>query len=414
MRKLALAILILFAAWLACLLVARRIYIKERDTGWPLTGGSLMGFSARFPTQKTNEAAQELEETAARIGIDLVPKAEAPNRERGEFDAYRNTSQMVKEYGNAQVENKTLDQPSPELMEFLIVHEKEIWKAAEQLRSGPSPSWTIEVEKGFDSPVPNLLGHINLSRILVAQALYEASQRRNAEAWELLEAADRLADSAERRADTLSILIAIAEKKLITGAARLLDPPVPSWAIAPDLDQRGNAVLALQGEAYLVAVFFKEAGLSELLTKIPNKEPNIGQRMISVLISPYVLFSGAKTFHAYKLIVDDLASGDPCAEAPPIKPIIADWNLFAKAYLGDVNYDVAWGRLNEYLVHTAGTRLILQLKSGTTPDSVNPCSAGWTHATQPDGTTLVRYEKPLDPPQRSGAIKLPTEYIVRK
>src|SRR5688572_5124606 len=107
-----------------------------------------MGFGARFPTQKTKQAAQDLEETAARIGIDLVPKAEAPNRERGEFDTYRKTSQMVKEYGNAQVENKTLDQPSPELMEFLIVHETEIFKTAKQLRSGPPPSWTIEVKKG--------------------------------------------------------------------------------------------------------------------------------------------------------------------------------------------------------------------------------------------------------------------------
>lgn len=398
---------------MACLLVARRIFIKERDTGWTLTGGSLMGFGTRFPAQKTNQAAQDLEETAARIGIDLVPKAEAPNRERGEFDAYRQTSQMVKEYGNAQVENKTLDQPSPELMEFLIVHEDEIRKAAEQLLS-TQPQWTSDVAKGFDAPIPNLLGHLNLSRLLVAAALHEASARRHGEAWRLLEAADRLADSAERRPDTLSILIAIAEKKLITGAVRLLDPPVPDWAIAPDLDQRGNAVLALEGEAFLVAVFFEEAGLSELLTKIPNEKPNVGQRLISVLISPYVLFAGAKTLHAYKLIVDDVASGDPCASSPPIKPIIADWNVFGKAYMGDANYAVAWGRLNEYLVHNAGTRLILQIKSRATPDSVNPCSHGWTHTAQPDGTTLVRYHKPLDPPSRAGAIKLPTEYLIQR
>jgi hypothetical protein len=413
LRKLAVILFILFTIWLACFLVARRLFIKERDNGWTATGGSLMGFGARFPTQETNEAAQDLEETAARIGIDLVPKAEAPNRERGEFDAYRKTSQMVKEYGNAQVENKTLDQPSPELMEFLIVHEDEIRKAAEQLLSA-SPRWTSDVAKGFDAPMPNLLGHINLNRVLVAAALHEASQRRHGEAWRLLEAADRLADSAERRPDTLSILIGISEKKLITGAVRLLEPPVPDWAIAPDLDQKGNAVLALQGEAYQVAVFFEEAGVSELLTKIPNQKPNIGQRLVSALISPYVLFGGANTLHAYKLIVDDVASGDPCASSPPITPIIADWNVFGKAYMGDANYAVEWGRLNEYLVHHAGTRLILQLKSGVSPDSVNPCREGWTHAAQPDGTTLVRYEKPLDPPQRSGAIKLPTEYIVRK
>jgi hypothetical protein len=81
LRKLAVTLFILFTVWVACFLVARRIFIKERDTGWELTGGSLMGFGARFPTEKTNEAAQDLEQTAALIGYPTAQRSSTTRKQ---------------------------------------------------------------------------------------------------------------------------------------------------------------------------------------------------------------------------------------------------------------------------------------------------------------------------------------------
>lgn len=413
MRKLGIAAVALLLVWVAALVFAKASFKSECDRGWIIPEGSLLKLRENYPPQETNESATRLEELAARLQIDLVPRIEAPKRERGQFDS-KEIDTLLRDYTKTCAEKQQLSPAPGHLAAFLTRSKADIQLVSDHLRHQPAPKWVMNLREGFDAPLPNLLGHMKLHRVLTGAALHDAASGNTMHAWELLEAAVKLEHSLIPRPELISQLIAIAEGKLVSGAMRIIPGSAPPWALQPPgYDAKERMLVSFAGEANGLAVFIENAGLGGIFTTIVDQEPNLFQKLASVAISPYVVFSAAHTLRAYKETINTLAKSDACASEPPPEHQFPRWNIFGRIQFPD--FKGPWTRLHIRLVDDAGTRLILRL-AGAAPVELppNPCSVGWIHATNPDGTIQVRYTKPIEYPNPPTTLRLPTEAVIQR
>src|SRR5687768_1342422 len=125
---------------------------------WPMELGTLEDFEKRFPKQGTSAAAAELARLAKPLRIDFTPKAKNP-------DAIH---KAITEYTKAHHSRNTakIDAPPAEIVAYLYVNEADIDAVRTHLlRSGGDIAWPVDLSKGFNAPLPNLLAHMQLVRL---------------------------------------------------------------------------------------------------------------------------------------------------------------------------------------------------------------------------------------------------------
>src|SRR5262249_38396227 len=91
------------------------------------------------------------------------------------------------------------------------------------------PIWGRAISLGFGAPIPNLLGHVRLPNLLLAQALNKARIGRPGEAEKAFSASWALNASLRDRPDVMSQLIAISVARMQVGLARRLSSEPSSW-----------------------------------------------------------------------------------------------------------------------------------------------------------------------------------------
>ena len=186
-----------------------------------------------FPTVDANPTARDLEELTAEIGIDLAPKPFEPRRRptREDARAFDALKGAIGEYLAAELERSDSGTGAPPevLASFLSTHRTSLEGIRDRLLRGDPPQWERRLERLWEAPIPNLLGHITLHKLFVAAALERAAAHDREGALRYLDASWQLNRSLRDEPMLITQLIAVSATRLQAGALRRIPDPPASW-----------------------------------------------------------------------------------------------------------------------------------------------------------------------------------------
>ncbi|MDH3283344.1 MAG: hypothetical protein OEQ13_01280 [Acidobacteriota bacterium] len=284
----------------------------------------------RYPHVEANTAALDIERLSAVLGVDIAPK---------QYDGRaRPTDERSREYGRVkpQVANflqKSLSRPGaglstpPEtLAAFFEAHDEEIGALRSVLAAGDLPRWEMHVEELWEAPIPNLLGHITLQRLLLAHALVSAAGGDRDTALADLDASWRLNASLRDSPILISQLIAVAVARMQVGMLRHVDGVPASWRERlAEHDHRASLMESLRYEGWIWTKFDDP----ELI----GMESTL-QRVALRVAQPYVRYCLFDTSDRWRHAIERLAEGGQPCGVPTNQAELHDpapgWNIMER------------------------------------------------------------------------------------
>jgi hypothetical protein len=385
MKKVILIVLALpVLAWGVLWIFATSMQHSVSARPWPKDLGSLDSFAARYPDRAAaTSAALELTKMTEPLGVDIAPREErkpvvpAPPERK----SYAAVKRPLHDYIDAQLDRPSaaIDDAPPAVVAYFDAHRAQLDAVRAHILSGAPIAWKVQLSKGFDWPIPNLLGHVELTRLFAADALMKTKSG-DAGAWDDLHAIWQLDAGLRSRPDLLSHLIAIATTRMMNAAAAKLPPPEPAWlAEVRAFDYRRAAIASMQSEAYT-------------WVHVPD---SIGLRPLA---RPYIRISGADTAERMRTAFIGLAKSNACdVGVEPVTRSIPRWNFIGKIAIPNISS--IWQRTTLMTPETELTEKVLQLRGGRTPSSSSRCSDGqWvvTPASVKFSRTLRGSKRPLE------------------
>jgi hypothetical protein len=231
---------------------------------WTERFGDAKTLEERFPSSPDDAIAIEVAARAKELGIDW--HASFP-REPGQplRSPEDQTFEAVFKYVRAQIERASGDVEAPPapVCEYLDQHRPAIEEIAELLARSEPPRWEAS-PASFAGPVPNLMGHLRLQRVLLADALARSLAGENAAAERRLLAAWKLNASLRDRVDDVSQTLAVAIARAHAGVARWIDLQDPEWERRlTDHDYRASLLRATAMQASAAGYLFAGDGAFE-------------------------------------------------------------------------------------------------------------------------------------------------------
>jgi hypothetical protein len=344
------AILIVVAvpvvAWCVLAILAVSMERSAVARPWPNGLGGLDSVAARYPERAAaTPAALALTKLTVPLGVDITPRADRkpgmPPPSRKDFDAIK---APLHDYITRQVERPStaIDDAPPAVAAYFDVHRAQLDAVRAHILSGAPIAWTVQLQHGLDMPIPNLLGHMELARLFVADALMKA-RRGDATAWEDLHAVWQLDAGLRSRPDLISQLIALASTRMTNATAAKLPLPAPAWlAEVQAFDYRRGIVRGF-------------------------------------IAGPYIRVSAADAAEHVRIAFVDMAKSNACdvdedALMQAVKRSIPKWNLLAN--IGIPNISSLWQRVVRVTPEIELTEKVLQLRRGEMPPSSSRCSDG--------------------------------------
>ena len=222
---------------------------------WAASLGSEADLMARHPSRETNESALEVERLAAAVGVDMTPRSAGEGRRPTprDADAYKTAKRPVAEYLDRQIERPEagLALPPDAVADFLAERADKLDALRAHLLHGPQPLWELRIEELANSSVPNLLGHINLLKLLLADALARAATGDGEQAIDSFEASWRLTSALRDDPLLITQTITISNARLQAGVLRRLESVPEGWSERlNEHDYRRSLLEGLQIESW--------------------------------------------------------------------------------------------------------------------------------------------------------------------
>src|SRR5581483_11013206 len=220
---------------------------------WPANLGLLADAPAHFPDVETNPAAQALTELTPPLGFSITPKLPALQQPKVGND-WEAIKEPVNKYFHDELErtNEQIAPPPANVAAYLNDHRAQIDRARDHILNAGPIVWVTHFRMGADAPLPNLLGQMNLSKLLAARALMKASAG-DATAWDDLHAIWLLDRELWQRPELISQLIALAGARMVNASAAKMPLPAPQWlAEIQSFDYRQHFAASHQAEAYFM------------------------------------------------------------------------------------------------------------------------------------------------------------------
>src|SRR4029077_11210370 len=120
-----------------------------------------------------------------------------------------------------------IDAPPADVRQFLDEHVAALDELRTLLAGGAVPHWAVNVDDLVRSSIPDLVGHMQLFRILAADALDRDRRGDHVTAWQDAEAGWRLAQGLWSQPDLISTMIALAGTRMMNDVAAKLAAPAP-------------------------------------------------------------------------------------------------------------------------------------------------------------------------------------------
>ncbi|MFP5247492.1 MAG: hypothetical protein ACLGH0_12430 [Thermoanaerobaculia bacterium] len=327
-------------------------------TPWPGGLGSLASVPSQFPPRAQSAAATQLVALAAPLGIDFTPakKWTPPSALQATADYVR------QEQASA---SSAIAPPPDEVARYLAEHATELDAVREHLLRGGTVEWPLDLTQGMQAPIPNLLAHMHLGRVLIARGLATRS-------WEELHAAWALTQSLRSRPELITQLIALAIARGVNAAAWKLPPPAPPWfAELRATDHERLLARGMQAETWMAWANAKQ-------TRIPFTRLFLGstlnqqREMVAVLLATHEC-----GFEVGQFFAGQIAR-------------LGRWNVFGRIFVP--NLASAWRRAFRYRAEREATMNALRIIAGQSIDERSACSDGtWTFV---NGTLAFSRELP--------------------
>jgi len=360
-KVIAIVVAVPLLAWCLLSLAATWMQRSVAARPWPSELGSLDSVAARYPERDASTpAAVALTRLAVPLGVDLAPRdgrrVVAPLPTRKEFQAIK---QPLAQYLDAQVvrPSNAIDDAPPALAAYLASHRAQLDAVRAQLLAGAPVGWKQQLSRGIDAPIPNLLGHMELARLFVADALLKA-RAGDAAAWDDLHALWMLDAGLRSRPDLISQLIALASARMTNAAATKLPLPEPAWfEDVRATDYRRAIVASMQAEAWT-------------WTHLRETNP---------ITRPYLRLSGADVAEHMRTAFVELTKSSACdvdeaALMNAVQRSLPRWNALARMALPNISG--MWQRVARVTPELELTTKVLQLRRGEVPSPDSRCSDG--------------------------------------
>jgi hypothetical protein len=399
--------------------------LERARQAWDREMGSWDEVLQRYPSREANGAALDLEQLSAALGNDMAPRSaegrQRPDPERAE--AFKRAKARFGVYVEEQIERprRGVDPPPPELAAFLDERSAELAAIRRRLIDGPQPLWELKIEQLFAAPIPNLLGNIDLQKLLLADALSRQAGGDRRGALESLEASWRL--NAALRDDPVLItqLIRIAVARMQVGALRQLGDVPEVW--------RQRLASADYREAFLAAMRLD----GRLWTQLDDPaamggKPNVLERATWKVTRPYMRFCLASVSDQMRERLDTLATaqalcdGDPAYHGADLKLEIPRWNFYGELIAPNLNDALL--RVARLELDAELTARLLALEAaraagggdwpapGPSIEASRCCpEERWDYRAEPAGTMTIAFSRDIAWPQPVGPV-LPLEFAV--
>jgi hypothetical protein len=229
---------------------------RAAEAAWAESFGPLAEITAKFPARPTNAAARALEESARSLGIELRPRGEMPpddeqrRSKKAELNDVRVPLEKWVDHEAAKPEGLP-DAPPAAVAAYFASHSAILDAIEKSLLAGPAPEWAVDLGKLHAAPVPNVLEHMRLARVLVGRAEARAAAK-DKRAEESLRAAYAFTGVLRGRPEVVSQVVAAAATRLELGAVRRIPVDAAAWRERlKTLDPRGGLLTALRREAWV-------------------------------------------------------------------------------------------------------------------------------------------------------------------
>jgi hypothetical protein len=234
MRRNGRARLLLAAAVMSILPSAVTCIHAEDPESWGRYPDSIEDVLRRFPPREANRTALEIERISAEIGIDLAPyRSEGrPHPEQSAADSYKKAKDAIETYLSDQLKrpDSVVKPPPPAALDFLKLRQPALEALRECLAHGDPPGWERHLDKLGRYPIFNALGHIELQKVLVADAMSRESSGDEKGALDDLEASWTLNSAVRDEPYEYTQLNAIAVIRFQAGALRKLPAAPAVWS----------------------------------------------------------------------------------------------------------------------------------------------------------------------------------------
>ncbi len=388
--------------------------------------------ASRFPPVKSpNESATRLEGLTLAIGVTITPRNRSTAPDLSAAAIFEPVKRDLPPYVTAQLESpyESISAPPETVARYLAANREAIDAIVAHVRTSPYPEWPSETVPEPEQPLPNLLAHMNLFRVLAASALESERAGDGERAWHCEEASWKLMSGLTRRPELISQLIAVAGARMTAGVARKLGPPAPPWFDAMSkLDFRASLLASVRDEQLMVEKLTK--GGSPLEPIVDGSGSGSRTRAAwnaarDAVLRPYYRWAASVTWNAALDDVRAAIAADPCT--PPAGAtggtLVERTPSLARPFAITIPSIVsAVRRGSNATLETEAARVILETKrlrdsSGAWPPSVAPIPSGlctgtaWAFVPGPP-TRLVFSGKPALPAGFKGPI-LPTEFVFK-
>ncbi|MHB0971321.1 MAG: hypothetical protein ACYC7A_11275 [Thermoanaerobaculia bacterium] len=376
-----------------------------------------------------NESAARLERLATPLAIDIRPRAEHTMDGPALDPALRDS--MTAWLRAQQERPDDVIEPLPsDVSAWLDANRAPVDAVAAFLAASDVPRWPMvdpaSVARVQDQPIPNLLGHMHLFRVMCIAGLERASRGDQAAAWEALHAASNLSRGIRERRELISQLIAVAGVRMIAATARKLEPPVPAWFAGLAEPRLYDSVFdAIRFETLRSAAAIRDPWFDFALEETGRKSGTVEGLAMRVAL-PFIRWSFASTQAAFGEQMAGLQTAEPCSidSGAMDARIEASLPSFPPRFQADLlpRLANALSRAASADVAVEGTSRILALKAARNADPLRawPASfasdssictdAQWAYQRGPDGTALLQFTGRVDMPPGFIGPKIPLEY----
>lgn len=319
----------------------------------------------RYPPREANESAHRVEELLAPHGFRLAP-VEAVGRppvDSGRAERMEQLDGLVRD--RLRLDSATRAELPAELTAWI----EEIGPALRGVRSeilgAEPPAWELRLDQGASAPLPNLIDHMRLHRLLLFAATTAANtDREEAEAW--LRAASVLRNGVHRDPLLLHRLISLAEVSALQRVLRDL-PHVPTdWrSLLPRESLRDGLYESLRLESWVLHRTAVTGGFESQAGEFPLPDLLVyrGIREVTAKLDETIERSKREDFRYFN--VDQFHD--------EVQATIPRWNVVARILLPN---------LLDAPVKAARSELDLEL---TTIILESRERAEWVLAQEPDG-----------------------------
>lgn len=376
MKKVVLAITAVVAVavlgWMGTGVAGCYVEDQSASKSWPAMLGSLTEVPKRFPAHPQNAAATKLVQLAAAASVDVKPLAPGEKRRTTRTSETDRLFRAMGDWVNTQIERPgdAIDAPPENVARFLENSDAPMTAVRAHLIGGGELQWLSDVSRGYSSPIPNLLGHMRLERVLIARAL-DRARTGNPAAWEELHASWELSRGLWGRPEAISNMIALASTRMMNAAARKMPAPEPpAWFLATrTFDPLKPLIAGLQAESWQMHESKSYDGVPQMNT------------LMSTLLMPVHRFQVAEAVDQTR----DYAAAVERSGACDVR------NVPAQLPPGQPNIASVYQRALRLRVEMEATDHVLALRRGEIPATKSRCTDGsWTVT-----PTSVKFSLPI-------------------